>query len=253
MIIVKSEIIHVLEEIEKAENIEILFACEAGSRVWGFANENSDYDVRFIYKNVNISDYLTLKDTIDVIEYSGEDIDLVGWDIKKALMLHHKSNPSLREWLISTQVYIDKGIRDIFDELDAFDKNVLKNYYLHMAKSHWKMYCGLKYQKEKAKKYLYVIRCILSWNLLDRGIDPPLAIQELLNHPHAGICDETRIAIIDLINHLQSSAQISENTIFKLNNFILKSFKSMDKVKTESSKDFEKYEERFRELLLIVR
>ena len=121
----KNEIIRVLKEIEEIENIEILYACEAGSRVWGFSNDDSDYDVRFIYKNVNVSDYLSLKETDDVIEYSGDDIDITGWDIKKALNLHYKSNPSLREWLISNQVYIDKGIEDIFSELGDFDINDL--------------------------------------------------------------------------------------------------------------------------------
>ena len=249
----KNEIIRVLKEIEEIENIEILFACEAGSRVWGFSNENSDYDVRFIYKNVNVSDYLSLKETDDVIEYSGDKIDITGWDIKKALTLHYKSNPSLREWLISNQVYIDKGIDDIFSELGDFDINVLKNYYLSMACRHWKRYCGLKYQNEKVKKYLYVIRYILCWNLLNVGIDPPLSIKDLLNHPYAKISDENASAVYNLIDHLKSQAEISENTIFKLINFILNSFKSMRKVKTNSTKDFDAYDARFRELLLIVR
>ena len=248
----KTEIINVLEEMEKAENIEILYACEAGSRVWGFSNDDSDYDVRFIYRNVNVGDYLTLKDKSDVIECSGDGIDIVGWDIRKALTLHYRSNPSLREWLISTQVYIDKGISYIFDGLGGFERGILMNYYLSMAKSHWKRYCGLKHQNENAKKYLYVIRCILSWNILDSGIKPPISIRELLFHPSSRICDETRIAAMDLINHVQSSAKISENTLFKLDNFILKSFRSMDMVKAESCKDFERYEERFSELLLRI-
>lgn len=246
----KSEIIQVLKEMETAKNIEILYACEAGSRVWGFSNDNSDYDIRFIYRNVNVGDYLTLKDKSDVIECSGDDIDIVGWDIRKALTLHYRSNPSLREWLISTQVYIDKGISAIFDNLGGFERGVLKNYYLNMAKDHWKRYCGLNHQNENAKKYLYVIRCILSWNLLDSGIEPPLSIRELLVHPSSRICDETQIAALDLINNVQSSSKISENTIFKLDNFIMKSFRSMDMAQAESCKDFEKYEKRFRELLL---
>ena len=196
MIIVKSEIIHVLEEIEKAENIEILYACEAGSRVWGFSNDESGYDVRFIYKHVNVRDYLSLKDCDVDMEYSGDDIDLTGWDIKKALALHYNNDPSLRECLASNHVYIDKGISNIFDDLGGFDREALKNHYLAMAKRHWKRYCGLKCQEEKVLKYLYVIRCILSWNLLDYGTDPPLTIHELLVNPYAEISDENRIAAI---------------------------------------------------------
>lgn len=38
-----------LHEIEKRENCRILLAVESGSRAWGFASTDSDYDVRFIY------------------------------------------------------------------------------------------------------------------------------------------------------------------------------------------------------------
>ena len=38
-----------LAEIEKKENVRILHAVESGSRAWGFASPDSDYDVRFIY------------------------------------------------------------------------------------------------------------------------------------------------------------------------------------------------------------
>lgn len=249
----KKQIIHVLEEIERIENIEILYACEAGSRVWGFANQDSNYEVRFIYKHVNVRDYLSVKEKDDIIEYSGDDITLVGWDIKKALTLHYKSNPILRECLISNQVYVDKGIDDVFRDLGDFDRNVLKNYYLRMATSHWKRYCGLKYQNEKVMKYLYVIRCILCWNLLDSEIDPPLGIYELLNHHYSRISEDNRYAVIDLIDYMQSSVDISEDAIFMLNNFILGSFKSMNKSRTKTVRDADAYDVRFRELLLIVR
>ena len=38
-----------LHEIEKENNVKILLAVESGSRAWGFASPDSDYDVRFIY------------------------------------------------------------------------------------------------------------------------------------------------------------------------------------------------------------
>ena len=110
IILKKQDIIEILHRIEKAEDIEILYACEAGSRVWGFANHESDYDVRFIYKKLNVKDYLSLNEQSEVIECIGDDMEIVGWDIKKALKLHYKNNPNLREWIISREVYIDKGI-----------------------------------------------------------------------------------------------------------------------------------------------
>jgi len=38
-----------LHEIEQRFNVTVLYACESGSRGWGFASPDSDYDVRFLY------------------------------------------------------------------------------------------------------------------------------------------------------------------------------------------------------------
>jgi uncharacterized protein len=37
-----------LTEIQASHNVVILYACESGSRAWGFPSEDSDYDVRFL-------------------------------------------------------------------------------------------------------------------------------------------------------------------------------------------------------------
>ena len=55
-----------LHEIEKRENCRILLAVESGSRAWGFASPDSDYDVRFIYVRDRES-YLKLNRPRDVI------------------------------------------------------------------------------------------------------------------------------------------------------------------------------------------
>ena len=38
-----------LAQVEAERNVRVLFACESGSRAWGFASRDSDYDVRFLY------------------------------------------------------------------------------------------------------------------------------------------------------------------------------------------------------------
>ena len=83
-----------LHEIEKRENCRILLAVESGSRAWGFASPDSDYDVRFIYVRDKES-YLKLNRPRDVIELPINDVlDINGWDIQKTLRLLYKSNPT---------------------------------------------------------------------------------------------------------------------------------------------------------------
>ena len=74
-----------LRRIEEAENIKILLAVESGSRAWGFASPDSDYDVRFVYIR-SLEDYLRLDAIRDVIELPIDDVlDINGWDLQKTL------------------------------------------------------------------------------------------------------------------------------------------------------------------------
>ena len=94
-----------LKEIEEKENIKIFHCVESGSRAWGFASPDSDYDVRFIYVRPK-EFYLRLDKTRDVIEWQLDDtLDINGWDLSKALSLLYKSNPTLFEWNSSPIVY----------------------------------------------------------------------------------------------------------------------------------------------------
>ena len=106
-----------LVEIEKVENVQIILAAESGSRAWGFASPDSDYDVRFIYIR-KPEDYIRLNPVRDVIEWQLDDVyDVSGWDLQKALRLLHESNPALHEWCTSPIVYREDERADALREL----------------------------------------------------------------------------------------------------------------------------------------
>jgi uncharacterized protein len=108
---VKAEIMRRLRLAEVEHQVRILFAIESGSRAWGFASPNSDYDVRFIYAHDPVwYQAVDLEERRDVIEYAiVDDIDLNGWDVRKALRLFWKSNPAFVEWIQSPIIYLEQS------------------------------------------------------------------------------------------------------------------------------------------------
>lgn len=45
---VRVEILDRLSAVEAEHDVTVLYACESGSRAWGFASPDSDYDIRFL-------------------------------------------------------------------------------------------------------------------------------------------------------------------------------------------------------------
>jgi len=94
-----------LASLEAQHNIRILYACESGSRAWGFPSPDSDYDVRFIYVHPPAW-YLGLDEGPDTLNFPVDDeLDLAGWELRKTLRLLRGSNAALFEWLQSLIVY----------------------------------------------------------------------------------------------------------------------------------------------------
>ncbi len=169
-----------LDEIERRENVKILHCVESGSRAWGFASPDSDYDVRFIYVRPK-EYYLRLDKTRDVIEWQlDETLDINGWDLQKTLRLLHKSNPTVFEWNNSPIVYRTTSewaeVRKIIDKY--FQQKSGLYHYLSTAKSNYREY--LKTEEVRLKKYFYVIRPILAcrW-ILDKKCPPPMLFSQL--------------------------------------------------------------------------
>ena len=44
----KETVLEALARIEREHDVSVLLAVESGSRAWGFASPDSDYDVRFV-------------------------------------------------------------------------------------------------------------------------------------------------------------------------------------------------------------
>lgn len=156
-------------------------AVESGSRAWGFASPDSDYDVRFIYVR-NQEDYLRLEKVRDVIELPIDDIlDINGWDLQKTLRLLYKSNPTLFEWFSSPIVYMETEFADKFRSImqEYFSTKRSMYHYVSMAEGNYREF--LKGDMVKAKKYFYVLRPILAcrW-ILEKGTPPPMLFSELM-------------------------------------------------------------------------
>lgn len=171
-----------LDEIERAFDVKILYACESGSRGWGFASTDSDYDVRFIYVH-KAEWYLKVDPSRDVIERPLDDeLDISGWELRKALGLLKRSNPTLLEWLNSPIVYradevfiveLRKLAVEYFSDLRG------RYHYLSMAKKNFRGY--LKGDTVRLKKYFYVLRPLLAVKWIDeRKSVPPMPFSQLL-------------------------------------------------------------------------
>lgn len=215
----KEIIIEKLNEIQYSENITILHAVESGSRAWGFASPNSDYDVRFFYMRPK-EYYLSLNKRRDVVEYPLSGIlDINGWDIDKTLRLLHASNPTLFEWTNSPIVY---KTTDRFKQLLPLIGKyfVAKSglwHYLSMAEGNYRDY--LKEDVVKAKKYFYVMRPLLAcrW-ILERHSPPPMLFTDLVE---AQLEPNLKTVINGLLKIKMSAPEIGEiPRITQLNNFI---------------------------------
>ena len=155
-----------LSALEAEHGFRILYACESGSRVWGFASADSDYDVRFLYAWPR-DRYLGIYDPRDTIDCGVDenDLDLTGWDLKKALPLFRKANASLFEWLHSPIVYReDTAVIEKWRSLlpDYFVPKNSAAHYLGLSKQIWRRMTERESATVTAKQYLYVLRSILA-------------------------------------------------------------------------------------------
>ena len=245
-----------LDAIEAGENVRIVYACESGSRAWGFPSADSDYDVRFLY--VRPAEwYLSIDEKRDVIELPVEDgLDINGWDLRKALRLFRKSNPPLLEWLGSPIVYLERGavagrLRELAQAY--YSPSACLYHYLHMARGNFREY--LRGEIVWIKKYFYVLRPLLAMSWIEQGLGVvPTDFNVLLNK--LVIEPNLRVEIERLLAAKRAGAELDRGPrIEPINGFIERELERWEKQKIVSHRptDFtDKLDELFRESLAEV-
>lgn len=251
------EILNQLNHLEQEENIRILYACESGSRAWGFPATDSDYDVRFLYLR-KAEWYLAIDEGRDVIEKKVSDqLDVSGWDLKKSLKLFRKSNPPLFEWLGSPTVYVEKYsvVNQLRELLPEFYSPVsCMHHYFHMAEGNYRQY--LKGDRVWIKKYFYVLRPVLACNWIEQDLGHvPTEFSILVNK----IVQEDRLkkAINNLIIEKREGIELSWGSkIPEISEFIDQEIVRLEKklhiTKMRKMKDTEKLNNIFRSALAEV-
>jgi predicted nucleotidyltransferase len=196
--------------IEKSHKVEILYAVESGSRAWGFASPDSDFDIRFIYKQPS-DFYLSLWEKPDVIEFmTDKNLDGSGWDLPKALRLLSKSNVPLIEWLFSPIIY--KKNEAFLSEMQAFAKECFSpiksvHHYISTTKNFIEE-CSL--EKVKLKSYFYALRTSLAsqW-IIETNTIPPVAFSDLVIIAPTNI--QNKISEIQAIKSIQDEKYLHPN------------------------------------------
>ncbi|MDB0568977.1 nucleotidyltransferase domain-containing protein [Ralstonia solanacearum] len=178
---IRARVLSELADIERRHDVRVLFACESGSRGWGFASPDSDYDVRFVYVH-RPAWYLSVEPQRDVIEVPiSDELDVGGWELRKALQLMHRSNPTLLEWLASPIVYREDAAAAQRMRMLAptfFSERKGRWHYLSMAVKTFRDH--LQGETVRLKKYFYVLRPLLAAQWIDTGRGmPPMRFADL--------------------------------------------------------------------------
>jgi predicted nucleotidyltransferase len=170
----RRDIEELLQRIERQHGVRILYACESGSRAWGFASPDSDYDIRFLFAKPE-ADYVSVQDGIESIDLPLEQglLDAGGWDLRKAAKLLGKSNGALVEWLHSPIVYrAEPGFRERWQlaAREVFFPRASCDHYRGLTKQ---MVLGkLQSDAVRAKDYLYALRATLAAQWVAAGLRP---------------------------------------------------------------------------------
>ena len=239
-----------LSQIEQRENIRILYACESGSRAWGFASPDSDYDVRFVFVRP-IEDYLRVKELPDYIDAELNEVyDINGWDLKKFFKQLYKSNPVIFEWADSPIEYRTS------EEWEKIKAN-MQDFVLQVAMIHHYRGMGRRNCKDLGralrgstgeivlKKYLYVLRPVLAcvW-IMQKHTVPPTEFSKLVEEV---LPEELKVLVDELLAVKMKSGEkekgsripqidsfietkLNEATVFPVTDEVQENYERLDKL-----------------------
>ncbi len=194
---IRDIILSELDKVERQCGVRILHAVESGSRSWGFASPDSDYDVRFVYVRP-MADYIRLDEPRDVIEWKLDKVlDINGCDLKKALRLFARGNATMFEWSESPVIYKTteewKKIREVTRQY--FSEKTAAYHYYGTAMSTWAGH--LQQDTVRYKKYFYALRPLLAARYIEHfHAVPPVLFDDLLK---MDMEPDLRSAIDDLL------------------------------------------------------
>lgn len=210
-----------LKEIEEKEQVKVLHAVESGSRAWGFASPDSDYDVRFVYIRP-LEYYLGLESKKDFIDWElNETLDINGWDLSKALQQFHRSNATLFEWSNSPIVYCTTPEWERIQAMSGqyFScKSALHHYYGTANKNYLEYLTG---DMVKYKKYFYVLRPILACKWIEeKKCPPPVLFREMVDT----VLEESMKPLVEKLVTVKMQMTESEKgqRIDELNDYIVR-------------------------------
>ena len=155
------------------------------------------------------------------------DMDINGWDLKKALGLLLKANPVLLEWLSSPVQY--RWNVNACDDLLTLAKKVTHghaclHHYLSLGTRQWKTYVDGRDQVN-LKKYFYIVRPAMAirWLRMNPGLIPPMNFYDLKQGINLPVDVMTELEV--LLEKKRQSKELGNSTrISTVDDFIASEF-----------------------------
>ena len=216
---VHSVIVGHLTNLMQQHSCRLLFAGESGSRAWGLQSPDSDHDVCCIYAHP-APWYLSIEDHRETFEtVFPDDIDIAGYELRKALRLFSACNVPINELLQNPNSY--GGEPDFVERLRAlipvyFNKKRALFHYTSIAAQTMSQVQVLSIGLHRV---FYIIRPLLACEWIEKKDSmPPTEFQNLL---HADFLPLPLLSEVTEIMHRKSVTELEDRTSLQLSKDLL--------------------------------